>query len=42
MSQLKSKDTKEEIMLDTHSREYVEWMAAVWKANDERNKKLKN
>lgn len=40
MSQLKSKDTKEEVMLDTRSREYVEWMASVWKANDERNKRL--
>lgn len=25
---------------DTSSKEYVTWMAAVWKANDERNKKL--
>jgi hypothetical protein len=24
-------------MLDTRSKEYVEWMAAVWKANDLRN-----
>jgi hypothetical protein len=27
-------------MLDTSSREYVEWMAGVWKANDDRNKQL--
>lgn len=27
-------------LLDTSSKEYVTWMAAVWKANDERNKKL--
>ncbi len=25
---------------DTSSKEYVTWMAAVWKANYERNKKL--
>ncbi len=25
---------------DTSSKEYVTWMAAVWKANDERNRKL--
>jgi hypothetical protein len=24
--------------MDTSSKEYVEWMAKVWKANDERNK----
>jgi hypothetical protein len=23
--------------MDTRSKEYVEWMAAVWKANDLRN-----
>lgn len=28
-------------MMDTRSKEYVEWMAAVWKANDLRNKMLK-
>jgi hypothetical protein len=27
--------------IDTSSREYTEWMAAVWKANAERNKQLK-
>lgn len=27
--------------MDTSSKEYVEWMANVWKLNDERNKKLK-
>jgi hypothetical protein len=27
--------------MDTQSKEYVEWMASVWKANDERNKKTK-
>jgi hypothetical protein len=27
--------------MDTSSKEYVEWMAKVWKLNDERNKKLK-
>jgi hypothetical protein len=25
--------------MNTQSREYVEWMAGVWKANDERNKR---
>lgn len=40
MCQKPSKDTEEEIMIDTRSREYVERMAAVWKANDERNKRL--
>ena len=29
-------------MIDTKSKEYVAWMASVWKANDERNKRLKN
>ena len=28
-------------LFDTSSKEYVTWMAAVWKANDERNKRLK-
>lgn len=27
--------------IDTSSKEYVAWMAAVWKANDERNKNIK-
>lgn len=27
------------VMIDTRSKEYVEWMASVWKANDERNQK---
>ena len=27
-------------MIDTSSKEYVEWMASVWKANDERNKRI--
>jgi len=27
-------------LFDTSSKEYVTWMAAVWKANDERNKRL--
>jgi hypothetical protein len=27
--------------MDTRSKEYVEWMASVWKANDLRNKMLK-
>jgi hypothetical protein len=27
--------------MDTHSKEYVEWMANVWRLNDERNKSLK-
>lgn len=27
--------------MDTSSKEYVEWMANVWRLNDERNKKLK-
>jgi hypothetical protein len=27
-------------LLDTSSKEYVTWMAAVWKANDERNKRI--
>lgn len=27
-------------VIDTSSREYTEWMAAVWKANDARNKQL--
>lgn len=26
--------------IDTSSREYVEWMADAWRANDERNKRL--
>jgi len=26
--------------MDTRSREYVEWMATVWKANHERNMKI--
>jgi hypothetical protein len=26
--------------MDIRSREYVEWMAKVWKLNDERNKQL--
>jgi hypothetical protein len=26
--------------MDTRSKEYVEWMASVWKANDERNKAM--
>ena len=25
---------------DTSSKEYVRWMAAVWKANDERNNRI--
>lgn len=29
-------------LFDTLSEEYVTWMAAVWKANDERNKRLEN
>ena len=29
------------IGFDTHSKEYVEWMASVWKANDIRNQLLK-
>lgn len=28
-------------MIDTRSKEYVEWMSAVWKANDLRNQFLK-
>ena len=28
-------------MLDTRSKEYMEWMAAVWKANDIRNQLIK-
>lgn len=28
------------IVIDTSSREHAEWMASVWKANDERNRKL--
>lgn len=31
-----------EVPKDTRSKEYVEWMAAVWKANDERNKRLES
>lgn len=27
-------------VIDTSSREYVEWAAGVWKANDARNKQL--
>jgi hypothetical protein len=26
--------------MDTHSKEYVEWMANVWRLNDERNKRI--
>jgi hypothetical protein len=26
--------------MDTKSKEYVEWMSSVWKANDERNKAM--
>jgi hypothetical protein len=26
--------------MDTRSKEYVEWMANVWKLNDERNKEI--
>jgi hypothetical protein len=26
--------------MDTRSKEYVEWMASVWKANAERNKAM--
>lgn len=28
---------KSQIVFDTRSKEYVEWMCAVWKANDLRN-----
>lgn len=27
-------------LTDTKSPEYVKWMASVWKANDERNKRI--
>lgn len=30
-----------EVPTDTRSKEYVEWMANVWRLNDERNKRLK-
>lgn len=26
--------------MDTHSKEYVQWMANVWRLNDERNKQI--
>jgi acetoin utilization deacetylase AcuC-like enzyme len=27
-------------MLETHTKEYVEWMSNVWKMNDERNRRI--
>lgn len=32
--------SKSPIVSDTSSKEFVAWMSAVWKANDERNKRL--
>jgi len=32
---------KSSTVTDTNSKEYVEWMSAVWKANDLRNQFLK-
>ncbi len=33
--------TKSKTVTDTCSKEHVEWMSAVWKANDLRNQLLK-